>query len=608
MVAGLVAGLIAPLARAQDTLRTPGENDRAKLAPIVIQNYRPHDSRGINMFETPKLDGVPYNGFALNWGASFAQPFQALHHSNTAAPVIVAGVNQNQLLKIGTGFDNASANMYLDAQLAKNIRVEMTSYLSSRHHNETWVKDGYLLVDGSPWAVPTLDNIMKVVTLKVGHFEVNYGDAHFRASDNGNAMFNPLVGNLIMNAFTTEVGAEAYLRKAGWLGMVGVTNGEIRGTVRSPDLRAPTYLGKLGFDRQLNTDLRVRLTGSIYSTAKSINNTLYSGSRAGSRYFDVLVNTTAATNTQAWTGDVQPGLSSKVQAMVFNPFIKWRGVELFGNVEQAKGRSAAETADRKWTQMAGEALYRFAWDDLYVAARYNTVKGRFAGFTNDVTVNRVEIGGGWFLIFPGRRQRLVPASGPVPPLRRLWVGARSAHGIATLAAALVLQVRGAAAAGSVPEVRVLTRPGVYEVHGEFKTRAPLATAWEVLTDYERIGSFVSSIRKSEVVSRQGDSVRVRQAATVGIFPFKRTAHVVLAVNEQPRERIDFVDISGLDFRKYAGAWTLHANADSTVIGYTLDASPRMTAPGWLSRGVLRGTTTDLLSQVRAEIERRAAAP
>src|SRR6185503_11365236 len=127
-------------------------------------------------------------------------------------------------------------------------------------------------------------------------------------------MFNPLVGNLIMNAFTTEVGAEAYLRKGGWLGMFGATGGEIRGTVRSPDQRAPTFLGKLGFDRQLNPDLRLRLTGSIYTTSKSISNTLYSGSRAGSRYFDVLVNTTATENSAAWTGDVQPGLSSKVQA------------------------------------------------------------------------------------------------------------------------------------------------------------------------------------------------------------------------------------------------------------------------------------------------------
>jgi hypothetical protein len=26
----------------------------------------------------------------------------------------------------------------------------MTSYLSSRHHQETWVKDGYLQIDDSP--------------------------------------------------------------------------------------------------------------------------------------------------------------------------------------------------------------------------------------------------------------------------------------------------------------------------------------------------------------------------------------------------------------------------------------------------------------------------
>ena len=395
--AGLIAGSLTAVARAEDDKRTPGETARAKPAPITIQYYRPHDSRGINVFEPPKLEGVSYDGFALSWGAGFTQQFQALHHSNTATPVIVGGVNQNQLMRIGAGFNNAVANMYLDAQLARGIRVEMTSYLSSRHHNETWVKDGYLLVDGSPWENKTLDAIMEYLTLRVGHFEVNYGDAHFRSTDNGNAIANPLVGNLIMNAFTTEIGAEAYVRANGWMAMGGATNGEIRGTVERPQDRAPTYLAKLGFDRQLDDALRVRLTGSLYTTAKSVNNTLYTGSRAGSRYYDVLVNTTATLNGQAWTGDVQPGLTSKVQAMVLNPFVKYRGLELFGNVEQAKGRTAAETSDRKWTQLAGEVVYRFAWDDLYVAGRYDTVKGRFQGFANDITVNRVQVGGGWFL-------------------------------------------------------------------------------------------------------------------------------------------------------------------------------------------------------------------
>src|SRR5699024_5280204 len=38
---------------------------------IEVQNYRPVDQRGINMFEPPKDDGTVYKGFALMWGASF---------------------------------------------------------------------------------------------------------------------------------------------------------------------------------------------------------------------------------------------------------------------------------------------------------------------------------------------------------------------------------------------------------------------------------------------------------------------------------------------------------------------------------------------------------
>jgi hypothetical protein len=40
--------------------------------------------------------------------------------------------------------------------------------------------------------------LFEIVTVKVGHMEINYGDAHFRRSDNGNALYNPFVGNYIM--------------------------------------------------------------------------------------------------------------------------------------------------------------------------------------------------------------------------------------------------------------------------------------------------------------------------------------------------------------------------------------------------------------------------
>jgi hypothetical protein len=196
----------------------PAPTSTVSFAPAIeIQYMRANDKRGINVFETPKEAGTTYDGFKLNFGAAFTQQFQGLGHSNTAAPKVTNNVNANQLIDIGHGFNNASANLFVNAQLAPGIRVALTSYLSSRHHNETWVKDGYLLIDESPFDVPALKNVMKYVTIKAGHFEVNYGDAHLRRSDNGNAMYNPFVGNLIMDAFTTEVGGEVYLRANGFL-------------------------------------------------------------------------------------------------------------------------------------------------------------------------------------------------------------------------------------------------------------------------------------------------------------------------------------------------------------------------------------------------------
>lgn len=369
--------------------------------PIEVQHLRPVDQRGLLMFEAPKNDGVPYGGFKLSWGAAFTQQYQALDHSTDAAPRMVNGINANQLMDIGSGFNNATANLYLNAQLAPGIRVALTSYLSSRRHNETWVKDGYLLIDESPLKIQPLEELMKYVTLRVGHFEVNYGDAHFRRTDNGNAIYNPFVGNLILDAFTTEIGGEAYVRANGFMAMAGITGGEIRGNVTRPAERAPAWLGKLGMDKQLTPDLRVRLTGSLFSQKRAINNTLYAGDRAGSRYYFVLENTAATESAQPSSGIVNPGFRSKAHSVMFNPFVKFHGLELFGVLERAKGRAATEPQDRKIDQVAAEAVYRFLpREAVYLGTRYNRVKGELAGLASEISVNRAQFGGGWF-ITPG---------------------------------------------------------------------------------------------------------------------------------------------------------------------------------------------------------------
>jgi hypothetical protein len=270
------------------------------------------------------------------------------------------------------------------------------------------VKDGYLLVDASPIDVPALNTLMEYVTLRLGHFEINYGDAHFRRTDNGNALYNPFVGNYLMDAFTTEIGAEVYVRANGFLAMGGVTGGEVRGNVLRPDDRNFAYLGKLGYDNQLTEDLRVRLTGSLYTTNGSISNTLFAGDRAGSRYYYVLENTAAAEASQFRSGSLVPNFGHSVTAFQVNPFVKFRGLELFGVVEQAEGKAwlpatatapAAPEADaRTWNQYAADAVYRFLPGEvLFVGGRYNKAEGELGGIPGDVGAERWQLSGGWFI-------------------------------------------------------------------------------------------------------------------------------------------------------------------------------------------------------------------
>src|SRR5690348_16862777 len=95
---------------------------------IEIQHLRPSDQRGLNVFESPKEETVPFTGFKLNWGGAFTQQFQNLTHENAASPKLVNGTDANKLIAIGSGFNNADANLYLNVQLARGIRVALESY------------------------------------------------------------------------------------------------------------------------------------------------------------------------------------------------------------------------------------------------------------------------------------------------------------------------------------------------------------------------------------------------------------------------------------------------------------------------------------------------
>src|SRR5580692_3057700 len=105
-----------------------------------------------------------------------------------------------------------------------------------------------------------IGTLMKSFTIKIGQFDVDYGDQHYRRTDGGNTIYNPFIENYIMDEFATELGGEIfYHHSSGLFLMVGVTNGELDPTavaatkIDSATGRAnhyaPAFQGKLGFDR-----------------------------------------------------------------------------------------------------------------------------------------------------------------------------------------------------------------------------------------------------------------------------------------------------------------------------------------------------------------------
>lgn len=395
-----------------------------------INYYRPYDKGGLNIFETSKESTVPYDGFKLHISGGFTQQYQNLSHSNTATAVLKDNtltpttgdsVNINALYPLVGGFNLATANLIIGAQLADGIYVNLENYMSARHHNEFWVKGGYIQIDklpmfGNPqWFT---DNF----TVKVGDMEVNYGDAHFYRTDNANGIYNPFVGENVMDAFATEVAGEFYYKPSnGIIAMLGLSGGLLNSDVKvfvDPNTgdtisRKPSIYGKLGYDKQLNDDLRVRLTASLYMNGGTSRNTLYGGDRAGSRYYYAGETSyymsgstlTAATATnKAFSGRIDPGFTSKVTSIMINPFVKFHGLEVFATYEMSSGNASLsntlDSTDRSFSQLAASVVYRFLKDEqVYVGARYNTVSGRLYGYDDtagDITVNRMQIAAGWF--------------------------------------------------------------------------------------------------------------------------------------------------------------------------------------------------------------------
>ncbi|MEQ8627678.1 hypothetical protein [Ekhidna sp.] len=366
-----------------------------------IQYYRYNDLRGWNVFETSKEDTVKYDGFRVRVGGGFAMQFQGISQSNDSG---LTGTDNGgntvplDFVDLDNNMTLPTANLNFDVQLEDGLRMHLRTYLSSRHHPESYVKGGYLQIDKLDFVSPGfMSGLMDKMTIRVGMDEINYGDTHFRRSDNARALFNPFVANYIMDAFTTEPFMEFTYQSNGFIGVLGMSNGRLnQEPVPGDDGRV--FYGKLGYDKQMNDDLRFRITGSFYNSSDgSTRDYLYGGDRAGARYYNVL-HTVSDGNIGRGPSDFEPrwnpGFSSHTAIMI-NPFVKFNGLEFFGVYENT---SNGDDTGGSYSQIGAELLYRFGDSErVFIGGRYNSVSGEAADGAATQDIKRTNLGFGWFM-------------------------------------------------------------------------------------------------------------------------------------------------------------------------------------------------------------------
>jgi len=174
--------------------------------------------------------------------------------------------------------------------------------------------------------------------------------------------------------------------------------------------------------------------------------------------------------------------------------------------------------------------------------------------------------------------------------------------------AIGLALAGTALAGRAaqeePVISVTEGDGRYAVAARFSVPESPALVREVLTDYAEIPRFMPDVRRSVIVQRTEQRVRVEQEAVAKYMMFSKKVHLLLDV-EEGDQVIAFRDLCNRSFQRYDGSWTLRPEGGGTRIEYQLSAQPAFSVPGFVLRKLLNRDAVVMVERLRTEIRARS---
>jgi hypothetical protein len=184
--------------------------------------------------------------------------------------------------------------------------------------------------------------------------------------------------------------------------------------------------------------------------------------------------------------------------------------------------------------------------------------------------------------------------------------------LGTTAMRLGAAVALAAAAGAALPVAAakITLDGVrgvetIDVQAGATVHADVATAWRVLTDYDRYTEFIPDLQRSRVVARSGSRVTVEQSGLAVLWLLTMPVEVTFEIQEEPPNGLQSRAVAG-SLRSLESRYALTPVPSGTRLDYLGHVAPGFGFFGRIEQAAVERTIARQFQALVDEIDRQGA--
>jgi hypothetical protein len=186
----------------------------------------------------------------------------------------------------------------------------------------------------------------------------------------------------------------------------------------------------------------------------------------------------------------------------------------------------------------------------------------------------------------------------------MWNSIRRCTRVAAMA---LLASLGSAAPSTAASLAISVQHdgSVVAIHASAWLDADTATAWRVLTDYNRYTEFIPDLRLSRVVARHGATVRVEQSGDAALWLFKVPLEITFEIEETPPNSLQSRAVAG-SLRALVSSYALTPAGPGMRLDYAGRVAPGFVLFGPIEQAAVEHNVARQLQALADEIERQGA--